>query len=232
MEKYWALLSILMFSLSVFSQQDTLKLKTGEVLAGQILDNDNGVVIFRSNGKTKNYYTADIQSIIPIKKEVKVTQEVKPLSFDTVIVVNETDPDVIYSKVRIWVADNFKSAKEVIQLEDKKTHVIVGNGTIRYDGLGFGYQCFEGWISFSFKVQVKEGRFKFEMTDFVHDNSAGKSEDCELGKITTADGYSNWGLNKPFQNKTWDDVKLKSKVLFLQCSSELYKAISNESDNW
>lgn len=65
-----------------FAQQDTLRLKTGETIVGQILDDDNGVVVFRTKGKTKTFYKDDIECFKSSQAEKVNTNKKEPEKTD------------------------------------------------------------------------------------------------------------------------------------------------------
>lgn len=102
--------------------------------------------------------------------------------------------DQVYSAARTWVAENFKSAKAVIELEDKDAGVIVGNGRTPFTCEG-GWVCRQKantWILvFKMKFEAKDGRFRLTFTDVYVDGRAGgyeipikDREDVESAKRT------------------------------------------------
>lgn len=74
--------------------------------------------------------------------------------------------DEIYSATRMWVAENFESAKAVIEYESKEDGVIVGNGNIPYPCSGLKCMVTTDWrVPFTMKVESKDGRFRLTFTN-------------------------------------------------------------------
>jgi hypothetical protein len=74
--------------------------------------------------------------------------------------------DQIYSAARMWIAENFKSAKAVIEYENKEEGTLIGNGIIQYPCSGFSCVLKEDWtVPFTMRVETKEGRFRVTFTN-------------------------------------------------------------------
>jgi hypothetical protein len=118
---------------------------------------------------------------------------------EVVSVDNSTNKQELYSRAREWFVKSFKSSKSVIEFEDKETGKIIGRGTfsaiteesmndnefIKNKGL-VSKELRErkskgevGSISFLISIYVKDGRYKYEITDLIH-----------KGITTTVAGYT------------------------------------------
>jgi hypothetical protein len=65
----------------------------------------------------------------------------------------------VYQGVKLWLAETFRSAKAVIELDDKQAGVVVGNGIIDYPCEGV-MNCVvgaNGWrVAFSMRIEMKD----------------------------------------------------------------------------
>jgi hypothetical protein len=134
-----------------------------------------------------------------------------PISFSEVIQVEGTSKDIIYNNIMAWIGDNYNSPKDVISISDKSSGLIVLNGTMNYKHKGMGYLCYEGWVDYSIKIQIKDNRFKVTISNFIHHNLPRNSDGCNLGLITEADVFTKKGMQKAYNNKVWGDIKMKAK---------------------
>lgn len=78
-----------------------------------------------------------------------------------------TKKDELYKRAKRWFIDTYNSAKDVIQLDDKENGEIIAKGFFevsRQVGFLLTTQTFNIWQTF--KIQVKDGRYKYEITDF------------------------------------------------------------------
>ena len=76
--------------------------------------------------------------------------------------------DQIFTATRMWIAQNFESAKDVIEYESKDDGTLIGNGTIAYPCTG-GFACrirAQAWrVAFTMKAEAKDGRFRLTFTN-------------------------------------------------------------------
>lgn len=69
----------------------------------------------------------------------------------------------IYNRAKKWVAQNYRSSKDVIQLDNKETGEIIVKG---YATLDYSHPLYAGiWRSYHILfIQIKEGKYRYEMT--------------------------------------------------------------------
>ena len=127
----------------------------------------------------------------------------KPLSYSEVIQVEGKNQAEIYGGLRQWVATAFVNGKAVTQMEDATTGTLI----LR-------------------KHQLKDGRFRVEMSGLTHENDPGNAPDCSLGLITTAEKSGKGGINKGAHNKIWREIKNKSAEHFAEIVTSL-KSLDN-----
>src|SRR5437867_1266257 len=71
--------------------------------------------------------------------------EQKDLEFEKIIEVQNYSKDSLYEGVKIWIAQNFKSAKAVLEYENKEQGTIIGNGIIHYPCSGIECMAKSDW---------------------------------------------------------------------------------------
>ena len=86
--------------------------------------------------------------------------------FDYVTDINGLKKDAIYEGVELWIAENFKSAKHVIDLENKEQGIIVCNGVISNIILDMGAIKMPLEASFKMKVEVKDGKMRLSFSAY------------------------------------------------------------------
>lgn len=84
--------------------------------------------------------------------------------------VDSVAAKVLYSRAKLFVAQTFKSAKHVIQMDDADAGMLVIKGnivpTIKIPLLG---KTEYGFAHFTMKIQVKDGRYKYTLSEFDHE---------------------------------------------------------------
>lgn len=86
----------------------------------------------------------------------------------------------IYTGVRSWFAESFKSAKDVIQMDDKEAGTIIGNGRTVYSCKGVG-DCLlysSSNLAFTLKVDIKDNKLRstYSKVKLLMKSSMGETE--------------------------------------------------------
>lgn len=83
--------------------------------------------------------------------------------------------------------ENFKSSKHVLQIEDKETGELAGKGTMEVQFIikYLGERSYPSDVDFKMNVWVKDGRYKYQITDFIAKSNDKQS--LNFGLITTSD---------------------------------------------
>lgn len=69
--------------------------------------------------------------------------------------------DQMFDLTKIWIAENFRSAKSVIEYENKSDGMVIGNGVIPYPCSGLGCAGRGDWtVPFTMKVEMKDDKFR------------------------------------------------------------------------
>jgi hypothetical protein len=159
------------------------------------------------------------------------------LSFEKVIKADSVSKNDIYVSVKEWIGINYVSAKAITEIDDKEAGLIIVSPLTDY---GFNnkltYACYSGTLKYVVKFQIRDNRFKVEITNFVHDVKIGNSQGCRLGILTVAEETDSKAALKSYNDKVWADLKQKAEVLannlFERIESIEFNNSSNSEDDW
>ncbi len=74
--------------------------------------------------------------------------------------------DRIFESSKIWIAENFRSAKKVIEYENKTDGVLIGNGSIKMPCSGLECLAKSDWTaSFTMRVDMKDDKIRLTYTN-------------------------------------------------------------------
>ena len=73
--------------------------------------------------------------------------------------------DALYARAKTWVINAYSSPRDVITTEDKDAGIVVCKG-FSEETVKLGFMPSKERLYFSVKISVKEGRYKYELTDF------------------------------------------------------------------
>jgi len=155
------------------------------------------------------------------------TYSQEPLEYDNIIEVNSIEKDKLFEILNDWTAIIFNSANDVIQLSDKDNGKLIIKGVKNYSLGRSLYNCYDGFISFTLRIVVKDNKYRIIILQLKH-NSMNNNV-CSLGLITTAELFKPKGFAKREKNKIWKDLKVKSSELNKSILNSIKEKINNYS---
>ncbi len=153
----------------------------------------------------------------------------QPLSFTGIVSLKDTTltKDELYARGVLWVTSGtFKSPGDILKMSDKKTGIIQGSGSMHHQHIGGGVpgSYASGYITFNFKLYVKDSKYKYEFSDFVHH---GVSEGYSYGLVNDGE------CNKKFWKKYYVQIRktINTEVASMLKSLESFMN-SGVNNNW
>lgn len=151
------------------------------------------------------------------------------ITFTEVVTVDDSTAtkDQLYSRAREWFARTFKSSQNVLQMDDKELGKLIGKGNF---SIIPGLYLTDSRVDFTLSIYLKDGRYKYELTDFNH--------------VSYKSGYSGGALEdeKPncgnfnMMKKGWIDVKEQAQsnanAIIADLKLTMNKKADIESDDW
>lgn len=87
-------------------------------------------------------------------------------TFERVIQTPGYSKEQIFNGTKIWIAENFKSAKAVLEYENKDAGTLIGNGIIAYPCSGLDCMGKGDWkIPFTMRVDIKDQKFRLTFSN-------------------------------------------------------------------
>lgn len=133
--------------------------------------------------------------------------------YTEVVEVQNVDKKELYSRAKKWIVLKYKSANDVIQLDDKEDGTIIGKGNFNIK-----YYSRNPKIEHTIQIETKDGRFKYSISNFIYSDIRGDTFAIEKFP------KSWFGENKLYQAL---DEKTQTII------ADLKKSIETESkDDW
>lgn len=171
------------------------------------------------------------------QKKMDEINNAKPLKYEDIINVPNTEKKKIFLRSRIWFHKTFVDDKAVLSFSDFENGILIGNGTfkeyIEY-GSGTFKESLGGYVKFSIRIYIKDNNYKYVIDGLVHDDvyiKQGTTIDAGMGLLTTS-------KDAPFSNtrtvlagdglleKLKFNVDIQIKVL----ANSLKNAILNDTE--
>src|SRR4051812_46446632 len=108
----------------------------------------------------------------------------KPVSYVGVVESNESKEE-LYNRARRWFNGTFRDSKAVLTIQDKENGELAGNGNYRfYSDTFWGRDGTKGWIRFKISILTKDGKYKYELSEFTHEGNPLNTLNLSFGLIT------------------------------------------------
>ncbi len=123
------------------------------------------------------------------------------INYTEVVTVDSTiKKEELYNRAKMWFVDNYKSANDVIQMQDKDAGVIIGKGlfSYQYNPMSLSDRTTIN-ISHTVKIYVKDGKYKYEIVDL-----SGKYYTAGYNTIPIRNG--GIGMNKRNYEKLCESI--------------------------
>ena len=92
----------------------------------------------------------------------------------------------IYNETKLWVAENFTSAKAVIDYEDPMNGILICNGVLSDIKLESGLIAIYLSASFKMKTEAKDGKVRFTFNNFKMTNrNSDVMYETEIEQVVT-----------------------------------------------
>jgi len=90
------------------------------------------------------------------------------VTYTGIVQVDSISKNTLYLRAKQWFVKTYKSAKDVIQLDDKENGEITGKGNFQ-----ISYYTRDSYINHTVSIYVKEGRYKYIITQFTYADNQG-----------------------------------------------------------
>ena len=133
------------------------------------------------------------------------------LTYTEVVKVDSVSKTELFQRARAWFNTAFISSQNVLNIQDKESGELGGSAVIPYEsGVYVGSAGTRGRIRFTLSVTAKDGRYKYEFTNFSHTGTATSlTKPYDFGLITQDETcpYHLPGGTESWNTKVWKDIK-------------------------
>lgn len=158
--------------------------------------------------------------IVGFGQNVQKDSMLMPLLFDKVGIQKVIDVDSakkndLYIRAKLFFAEQFKSAKEVIQLDDKEQGIILGKGLTKISYWNIFSKTYED-LFFTLKFELKDYKFRYTISDITHSTY----------KFPVEMYWKNTGMTKKIRKAISESLQDLSNMI----ESEMKKPLNK--DKW
>ena len=164
------------------------------------------------------------------------TDENGMISYNGVVQVDSTTADELYLRSKQLFVDVFKSANDVIQMDDKESKIIIGKG---FSDMHITVLATSTPIQmwYTLKIQSRDGRYKYDIYDIKF-----KSYESQYSQNTTTSAetvfdresyYRKNGQSRDVYVKYKDAMTSSIRSLITTIKNSMNKGVNDKkSDDW
>lgn len=156
-----------------------------------------------------------------------IDETTKRAVFTEVVQLNSVGTESIYNRAKLFVANNYNSAKSVTDLSDHKLHSIVIKAYIKTHFKSWAGVYPAGGFNYTLKIYCKDGRYKYEITDLIHTGIYDTVNKSSGGPIEN--NKPNGGTFNTTK-KQWDYMRKDCVSNIEELITTLKKSMSNPSE--
>jgi len=150
------------------------------------------------------------------------------ITYTDVVKVDSVSKDELYNRAKRWFVDNYNSSKDVIQLDDKENGEIIAKGFFEEFWQVTAYSGMNVNVWQKIQIQIKDGRYKYEITDFRIKYFVSASQYTAATNIDNS--LEEWNI-KRVKNCQRILVKIDDYIKSLILSLDLAMKIESD-DSW
>ena len=169
------------------------------------------------------------------KYEFPIDEKTGLITFEEVIKTPGKDKNQLYAIYREWYVNFFRSADDVLQMDDKENGVLIGKGfqdiTFKVIGMNLTEKLY-----YKVKFILKDGRFKYVISDLqtqqypYQGNSSPNKVRCEVALIDLL--YSKRGKINKINRNCKEAVLTAVLSLIDNIKNSSNKAVLESEDDW
>jgi len=178
-----------------------------------------------------------IISVITVySQDISLVEKIFPtdsgeIKYQEVVNVDSTlTATQLYLRGKSWIAEEFNSAQDVIQMDEDNKLIVKA-----YLKKGHNSMVQNPQTWFTLKLEVKEGKYRYTLTDIRYEY------DATISNITkhTEENFSTWLKYSDHQNrnrreklnKAWEEYAVGVDLLFTEIINDLKKAMEIDASN-
>ena len=151
-----------------------------------------------------------------------VSAETHRITYTGVVEVPGVSKDDLYTRATEWFAKTYNSSNAVLQMQDRAAGELVGKPVLPTTVRSLGANYPAGIVKYTISVYLKDGKYKYEITDLVHDAvgsklcSAGPLENEKTGCMSMTKGQ-------------WNEIKAQTDRAMQSLVASLSTALSKKA---
>src|ERR1035437_2480137 len=132
--------------------------------------------------------------------------------------------DLLYRNAKLFFVDVFKSAKDVLQYDDRDEGKVIGKGNFEIEEMqrGFFNSVFDSWrVNFTLELFAKDGRYRYRIYDF-----SIKEKRTIISGSGSPDYYSDFSIDDAYTQTQKGEIKKMNKKMFTEIVDKINSTIS------
>ena len=154
------------------------------------------------------------------------------VQFTEVVAMDGRTKDELFTAAKNWFIIYFEDQKEDIYLNDRYEGKLAGQFNMFVEIDMYGKQANAGAIAYNMQLFVKEGKYKYNITNIEHEANRSR-----LGTAGAIENDVPECGTRNMQQRYWDDIKKQAYSTFINMIGSLKEGMKkvdqpNPEDDW
>lgn len=132
------------------------------------------------------------------------------ISFTKVMQLDSTSKKEIYNRAKDYIIYAYRSANDVIQLDNFEDGKIIAKGYSEFLGGWVFGNAMDGKVWFTLIIQMKDNKYRYEITNIVHEGYPGRGSFGPLENLDMRSRPFAWTkkVMEKFRQRIYTDILL------------------------
>jgi hypothetical protein len=204
---------------SFFLYPDNEAVVVGEFSPRWVVVKREGFLYLAPTSKLRDYNSARLAAdraadaaALPVDPQTHL------ITYQGVVEIPGISKADLYTRAYAWIANAYHSANAVIQMQDKEAGQLVAKGLTRVNARALGMTMDAGIVRHTLTIYVKDGRYKYVLTNLTHEDSRPKA--ASIGPLEQE------ALPFGYSKKAWAEIKADANRDAYRLVSDLQAAMT------
>lgn len=160
-------------------------------------------------------------------QDMPVDPDTKLITYSEVIEVSGVSKNDLYVRANTWFTRTFKSAKSVLELQDKEAGKLIGKGVlpimIKVPIMG---ATDAGYVGATVTIMCKDGKYKYVIDNLSHSKPYGANTQYWVDGGSLEQEKPKVGMMGRPSKKEWNDIKEATQKDILSMVADLKKGMA------
>jgi hypothetical protein len=164
---------------------------------------------------------------VSLAQSLPVDPDTKLITYSEVVETPGVNKNELYVRANTWFTRTFKSAKSVLELQDKEAGKLIGKGLlsvmVKVPIVG---ATDAGTVATTITILCKDGKYKYVIDNLSHERPYGPNTEYWVSAGALEKEKPEAGMMRRPNKKEWNDIKTAIDKDIMSLTADLKKSMA------